>query len=162
VKAERDGEILLECPTRCGVPHRVDGPDSRAAAEQLDADELADLAPTCPEVMEAVTRASTRKSASSRAACPHPDDSVGALMDFEMVTVREDVTLEVLRYLRRFDELPDHTDQLFVVDRDEHLRAASTGCSSTTGTVVSASCSPTPWLLEPADEAETAAQAFER
>jgi Mg/Co/Ni transporter MgtE len=27
----------------------------------------------------------------------------------------------VLRYLRRFDELPDHTDQLFVVDRDEHL-----------------------------------------
>jgi magnesium transporter len=28
----------------------------------------------------------------------------------------------VLRYLRRFDELPDHTDQLFVVDRDEHLR----------------------------------------
>ncbi|MCK7495524.1 MAG: hypothetical protein MZW92_34210 [Comamonadaceae bacterium] len=30
------------------------------------------------------------------------------------------MTLEVvLRYLRRFDELPDHTDQVFVVDRDE-------------------------------------------
>jgi magnesium transporter len=53
----------------------------------------------------------------------YEEDSVGALMDFDMVTVREDVTLEVvLRYLRRFDELPDHTDQLFVVDRDEHLR----------------------------------------
>ena len=36
-----------------------------------------------------------------------------------MVTVRDDVTLEVvLRYLRRFDELPDHTDKLFVVDRE--------------------------------------------
>jgi magnesium transporter len=35
-----------------------------------------------------------------------------------MVTIREDVTLEVvLRYLRRFDSLPDHTDQIFVVDR---------------------------------------------
>ncbi|MCK7499992.1 MAG: hypothetical protein MZW92_63805 [Comamonadaceae bacterium] len=40
-----------------------------------------------------------------------------------MVTVRADVTLEVvLRYLRRFDELPDHTDQLFVVDREERLQ----------------------------------------
>jgi magnesium transporter len=44
----------------------------------------------------------------------YPDDSVGALMDFEMIMIREDVTLEVvLRYLRRFDELPDHTDQIF-------------------------------------------------
>ena len=37
--------------------------------------------------------------------------------------MREDVTLEaVTRYLRRFDELPDHTDQLFVVDRDQVLK----------------------------------------
>ena len=44
-------------------------------------------------------------------------------MDFEHVAVREDVTLEaVTRYLRRLDELPDHTDQLFVVDRDQVLK----------------------------------------
>jgi len=50
---------------------------------------------------------------------------VGALMDFDLVTVREDITLEVvLRYLRRLDELPDHTDQLFVVDRRETLCGA--------------------------------------
>jgi magnesium transporter len=47
---------------------------------------------------------------------------VGALMDFELVTVRADVTLEVvLRYLRRFEDLPDQTDQIFVVDREENL-----------------------------------------
>jgi magnesium transporter len=58
-----------------------------------------------------------------RAAMSYDEDSVGALMDFEAVTVREDVTLEaVLRYLRRFDELPDHTDQVFVVDREERLQ----------------------------------------
>jgi len=50
------------------------------------------------------------------------DDMVGALMDFEDVQIRPDVTLEVvLRYLRRFDELPSQTDQLFVVDRAETL-----------------------------------------
>ena len=39
-----------------------------------------------------------------------------------MVRVREDVSLEVvLRYLRRLQELPDHTDQIFVVDRQDKL-----------------------------------------
>ena len=57
-----------------------------------------------------------------RAAMSFEEDMVGALMDFDDVQVRPDVTLEVvLRYLRRFDELPSQTDQLFVVDRDEML-----------------------------------------
>jgi magnesium transporter len=52
----------------------------------------------------------------------YPEDSVGGIMDFEMVRVREDVTLEVvLRYLRRLPELPDHTDQIFVVNRSDKL-----------------------------------------
>jgi len=51
------------------------------------------------------------------------EDQVGALMDFEMVTIREDVSLEVvLRYLRRLKELPGHTDKLFVVDYDGALK----------------------------------------
>ena len=37
--------------------------------------------------------------------------------------MREDIDLEVvLRYLRRLDALPDHTDKLFVVTRDDGLR----------------------------------------
>jgi magnesium transporter len=44
-------------------------------------------------------------------------------MDFDVVSVREDTKIEaVTRYLRRFDSLPHHTDQIFVVDRDERLR----------------------------------------
>ena len=47
---------------------------------------------------------------------------VGALMDFEMVDVRPDVTLEVvMRYLRRFDELPANTDQVFVCRSRDRL-----------------------------------------
>jgi magnesium transporter len=45
------------------------------------------------------------------------------LMDFEIVTIREDVSLEVvLRYLRRLKELPGHTDKLFVVDYNGVLK----------------------------------------
>jgi magnesium transporter len=58
-----------------------------------------------------------------RAALSFSEGTVGALMDFEHVAVREDVTLEaVTRYLRRLDELPDHTDQLFVVDSEQVLK----------------------------------------
>jgi magnesium transporter len=58
-----------------------------------------------------------------RAALSYPEGSVGALMGFDHVAVREDVTLEAAtRYLRRLDELPDHTDQLFVVDRAQRLK----------------------------------------
>jgi magnesium transporter len=48
-------------------------------------------------------------------------------MDFEVVSVREDVTVEAaLGDLRRFDELPAQTDALFVVDRDKRLKGTLT------------------------------------
>jgi magnesium transporter len=43
-------------------------------------------------------------------------------MDFDIVTIREDINLDVvLRYLRRIGKLPDQTDKLFVVDRNDAL-----------------------------------------
>jgi magnesium transporter len=96
----------------------------------------------------------------------YPEDSVGSIMDFDMVTVREDVTLEVvLRYLRLFDELPDHTDQLFVVDREEHLKGVlplNRLLVSDPDTEVGALMLTDFIDLQPDDLAEEAAQAFER
>ena len=48
----------------------------------------------------------------------YPEDSAGGLMDPGVVTIRSDVTLDVvLRYLRLQGELPLHTNALFVVNR---------------------------------------------
>ena len=131
VKAERDGEILLEVSdaVRESLIETMDPHELKAAAETLDADELADLAPDLPpEVIQDVFQSLDSEGREQlRAAMSYAEDSVGALMDFDMVTVREDVTLEVvLRYLRRFEELPDHTDKLFVVDREDHLKGILT------------------------------------
>jgi magnesium transporter len=60
-----------------------------------------------------------------QSALSYPEGTVGSLMDFEVASIRDDVTCEgALRYLRRYDELPSQTDALFVVDRDEHLVGA--------------------------------------
>jgi magnesium transporter len=129
VKAERDGEILVEVSdsVRETLIASMDRDELVAAAGSLDTDDLAEIAEDLPDdVVEQVRRQLTPEEREQlRAAMSFPDESVGARMDFELVTVREDVTLEVvLRYLRRFDELPDHTDQVFVVDRNDVLKGA--------------------------------------
>jgi magnesium transporter len=101
-----------------------------------------------------------------RAAMSFDDDMVGALMDFEDVTVRPDVTLEVvLRYLRRRDELPSQTDQLFVVDRDETLLgvlSVNRLIVTDPETMVEAVMQPPVVKLLQHEKAEVAASAFER
>ena len=171
VKAERDGEILLEVSdaVRESLIETMGPAELKAAAESLDADELADLAPDLPpEVIEDVFQSLDSEGREQlRAAMSYPEDSVGALMDFDMVTVREDVTLEVvLRYLRLFDELPDHTDKLFVIDRDDHLKGILSLESlliTDPETLVADVMRKEPVIsFTPEDEADDAAQAFER
>ncbi len=121
VRAESDGDILLEVSdsVRETLIADMDEHEIIAATKDLDADELADLAPELPRdvvqgLMESLDEQQRERV---RSALSYEDEQVGAIMDFEMVTIREDVTLEVvLRYLRRLKELPDQTDKLFVVD----------------------------------------------
>ncbi|HEX4884201.1 MAG TPA: magnesium transporter [Casimicrobiaceae bacterium] len=126
VKAERDGEILVEVSdaVRESLIESMDTDELVAAAETLEADELAAIADDLPqEVIDDVfQKLPVEEREQLRQAMSFDEDMVGALMDFEDVQIRPDVTLEVvLRYLRRFDELPSQTDQLFVVDREERL-----------------------------------------
>ena len=126
VKTESDGEILLEVSdsVRQSLIADMDSEELLAAAEQLDTDELADLAPDLPKdvLQDLMDGLNTQNRERLQSTLSYPDDAVGALMDFENVTIREDITLEVaLRYLRRLGSLPDLTDKLFVVDRNEIL-----------------------------------------
>ncbi|MFQ5329146.1 MAG: magnesium transporter [Thermodesulfobacteriota bacterium] len=51
------------------------------------------------------------------------EGTAGRLMHTDAITVRSDVTLQTLqRYLRRYTEVPEDTDMLMVVDRDNHLQ----------------------------------------
>ena len=170
VKADRDGEILLEVSdaVRESLIASMDSEELVAAAETLETDELADLAPDLPEdVIQDVIRALPLEEREQlRAAMSYADGTVGALMDFDMVTVREDVTLEaVTRYLRRLDELPGHTDQLFVVDRDQKLKGALPLARLIVSDLefeVGRVMVPELITFSPEDDADDAAQAFER
>ena len=146
----------------------MDDHEILAAAKEMDADELADLAPELPRdvVLELMESLDAQQRERVRSALSYEDDQVGALMDFEMVTIREDVSLEVvLRYLRRLKELPGHTDKLFVVDYDGVLkgvlpikRLLVNDPDKQVGEVMASD----PVSFQPGEDAHDAAQAFER
>ena len=170
VQAESDGEVLLEVGdgVRESLVEVMSREDLVAALETLDADELADLAPELPDdvVAEVQQGLTEQERARLSTAMSYPDDTVGAIMDFDMVRVRNNVTLEVvLRYLRRLQELPDHTDQIFVVDRNERLqgtlyltRLLTSEPESSVADIMDSDM----LTLHPLDEADDAARAFER
>lgn len=170
VKADLDGDILLEVSdaVRETLIADMDPEELLAATEQLDTDEIADLAPDLPQdvIADVFRSLSAEEREQLRAALSYPEGTVGALMDFEMVTVREDVTLEVvLRYLRRLDELPENTDKLFVVDRRDVLRGVlpiSELIVSSPERLVSEVMTTDILTFHPEDKADDAAQAVER
>lgn len=170
VDAQHDADVLLEVDdwARESLIKSMDVEDLVAATGTMDADELADLVPDLPpdvvaEVQKGLTDA---ERAQLIEAMGYPEDTVGAIMDFEMVRVREDVSLEVvLRYLRRLHELPDHTDQIFVVDREDRLRgtlALSRLLVSEPDMKVSEVMDTDYLTLNPLDSDADAAGAFER
>jgi magnesium transporter len=170
VKADRDGEILLEVSeaVRESLIASMDSAELVAAAETLEADELADIAADLPAgVMEEVVQSLPLEERERlRSALSFPEGSVGALMNFDHVAVREDVTLEAAtRFLRRLDELPDHTDQLFVVDRAQRLKGtlplARLIVSDLEHDVAKVMVAESV-RFHPQDSAEDAASAFER
>ena len=170
IPVERNGEILLETSdaVRDSLLADMDRSEIVAAARSMEADEIADLAPDLPTdvVQDILESQDSEDRAQLQSALSFPEGTVGALMDFEAVSIRDDVTCEVaLRYLRRFDELPNHTDALFVVDRDDRLQGMlplkrllvsepEVGVATlTVHEVVS---------FAPESDADEAAQAFER
>ena len=126
VPAARRGGVLLELAEGvreslvAGMPQQ----DIVDAATHLESDEIAWLVPSLPKdaVSAVMSQLDQRDRSQVREVLSFPEGTVGALMDFDMVTVRDDVDVEVvLRYLRRHKELPEPFDQVFVVDTDAVL-----------------------------------------
>lgn len=170
VRRSQNGDVLVEVNdgVRETLIDSMDREELVDAVETLDTDEIADLVNDLPPdvVAEVQEGLSHEERAQLRAAMSYPEDTVGARMDFEMLSIREEVTLEiVLRFLRRFNSLPDHTDQVFVVDRQGKFKgslAVSQILVHDPSASVSSLMRTDVMTLNPLDDAADAAQAFER
>ena len=92
-----------------------------------DVDDQADIILALPtdKLVETLHTLDARKREKLESVLSYSEDTAGGLMNIDQVTIRADVSLDVvLRYLRIRGELPDHTDQLFVTDRHDHYLGA--------------------------------------
>ena len=127
VSPENDGEVLLQVgdEVRASLIQEMDKEELLAALEGLDVDDLADFLQGLPEAVIGETLEGMSKQDRHRveAVLSYGEDTAGGLMNTDTVTVRADVTLDVvLRYLRRKGDIPDLTDSLIVVNRyDKYL-----------------------------------------
>jgi magnesium transporter len=124
VDPDERGEVLLEVndEVRAGLIGLMENEQLVAAAEGLDTDDLADLIVDLPRaVTREVLRSMDKQNRDRLEAVLHyAEDTAGGLMNVDTVTVRADVTLDVvLRYLRLHPDVPETTDTLFVVNRND-------------------------------------------
>ncbi|UCC56518.1 MAG: magnesium transporter [Gammaproteobacteria bacterium] len=118
------GETLIEVndEVRAGLIDEMDPQQLVAATEGLDTDDLADLLSDLPDaVIHEVLRSMDKQNRDRlESVLPYPEDTAGGLMNVDTVTVRADVTLDVvMRYLRMHPDIPKTTDKLIVVDRND-------------------------------------------
>ncbi len=123
VDSEIEGDVLVEVSdeVRDGLIEGMQTEDLIAATEGMEVDDLADLLVDLPEAVTQEVLQSLDKQDHERVkqVLAYDEESAGGLMNVDIVTVRPDVTLEVVaRYLRFVGEIPDGTDSIFVVNRD--------------------------------------------
>jgi magnesium transporter len=96
-----------------------------AVAQELELDDVADILQDLPATVvdEVLDTMDDQQRLRLEQVLGYPEDTAGGLMNVDVLTVRADVTLEtVLRYLRRKGRLPDQTDSLIVVDRENRYQ----------------------------------------
>jgi magnesium transporter len=85
-----------------------------------DSDDLADIIQLMPDDLgeEILIVLDSQDRERVETLLLYPRDTAGGLMDTDIISVRSEVSIDVvLRYLRRHQKLPDATDQIFVVDK---------------------------------------------
>ena len=127
VKSQHEGQVLLEVSdaVRHTLISGMATEELATVAGQLNADELADIASDLPKraMLKILRTLNSEERQHLNDILSYQDNQVGALMDFGMITIREDLNLKaIIGYIRKLGKLPSHTDKLFVVDQFDKVQ----------------------------------------
>ncbi|AZQ85826.1 magnesium transporter [Colwellia sp. Arc7-635] len=129
IDADHHGDVLEELneEVRKGILKNIHPEKLAVVAEGMDVDDLAEVFRTLPDsVYQEVLNAMDWQDRSRvEAALSYEEDTAGGIMNTDTISIRPDVTVDVvLRYLRLRGELPEATDSFYVVDRADHFIGA--------------------------------------
>lgn len=124
VDKEFEGEVIGELSEelRGEILEEMESHEVASLTEGLDPDDVADILQQLPErvIPEILQAMSAQDRQRVETVLTYDEDTAGGLMNTDTITVRADMTLDVVfRYLRRHEELPEITDSIFVVTRED-------------------------------------------
>ena len=117
------GEVLQHLGDEVSgdILNRMDAQELVDATSGLETDDTADLLQQLPDqvLQEVLSSLDSQNRERLETVLSFPEDTAGGLMNTDTITVRPDITLDVvLRYLRMHPEIPEMTDNFPVVNRD--------------------------------------------
>ena len=126
---DHHGEVLEELneEVRKGILKKMRPEKLAEVAEGMDVDDLAEVLRTLPDSVyrEVLNSMDYQDRSRVETALSFDEDTAGGIMNTDTITIRPDVTVDVvLRYLRLKGELPEATDSFYVVDRKDHFIGA--------------------------------------
>lgn len=170
VADDKRGKVLLEASESVwgDLIEEMSDHDLLFALQNLDIDEQVYLLQHLPRDLTGRLLATlpADKRARIRQMMRYADNTVGAIMEFEVITVRPEATLAaVQRYLRRLGKMPENTDKLFVTTRNKLLLGELelqtillNDAQKRVGEVMEGD----PVTFQPHEDAEKVARTFER
>jgi magnesium transporter len=126
VDHDDQGDILEELSedVQKSIVKQMQAHQLAAATEGMDTDDLTDVLRTLPDsiYLQVLGAMDAQDRSRVEAAMAYDEDTAGSIMNTDTVTLRPDVNLDVvMRYLRLKGELPEATDMLYVVNKDDKL-----------------------------------------
>ena len=121
---ESESDVLqrLSEDVRNYILNLMDTADVAALTETWDVDDIPDILQQLPDkvTQEVLDLMSYQDRQRVEQVLTYDEESAGGLMNTDTITVRADITIDVvLRYLRRHEQIPAMTDCLYVVNRND-------------------------------------------
>jgi len=129
VDQDDEGDVLKELveDVRQNLIGEMDATELIAATQDMELDDLADLLVDLPETVteQVITALGRQDQIRLESVMSYDEDTAGGLTNPRIISVRRGITIEVLmRYLKRLNKLPEHTNYIYIVNRnDEYLGA---------------------------------------
>jgi magnesium transporter len=170
IDPEFHGEVLEELneEVRKGILKSMQPGQLAAITEGMDIDDLAEVLRTLPDTVfrEVLKSMDSQDRSRVETALSFEEDTAGGIMNTDTITLRPDVSVDVvLRYLRLKGELPEATDSFYVVDRKNIFIGAvslSSIVTAKTDTIVSTLIDKDIEAVLVGMEEQAVAQLFER
>lgn len=124
--ADFHGDVLEELSedVRNGIISKMMPESVVDALEEMDTDDLAETLSTLPDqvLQDILESMDAQDRQRAETALSYGEDTAGFIMNTDTITLRPDVTVDVvLRYLRLKGDLPENSDTFYVVNRTDNL-----------------------------------------